>query len=144
MSYGNISIFIVIYCLIPHCSQWLSYISTPSEYPFDLWKQISTKKHFTGSRSQKHVILLKGIIIGRFNNGFYLESLLVVSIIIAGGENEGSVKGLRIGLPTDCFGEGLDPEVRQAVLDVAQVLKSRGAIVEEFSLPIMEYVVPCR
>ncbi len=54
----------------------------------------------------------------------------------------GDVKGLRIGLPTDCFGEGLDPEVRQAVLDVAQVLKSRGAIVEEFSLPIMEYVVP--
>lgn len=54
----------------------------------------------------------------------------------------GDVKGLRIGLPTDCFGEGLDPEVRQAVLDVAQVPKSRGAIVEEFSLPIMEYVVP--
>ena len=54
----------------------------------------------------------------------------------------GDVKGLRIGLPTDCFGEGLDPEVRQAVLDAAQVLKSRGAIVEEFSLPIMEYVVP--
>ena len=54
----------------------------------------------------------------------------------------GDVKGHRIGLPTDCFGEGLDPEVRQAVLDVAQVLKSRGAIVEEFSLPIMEYVVP--
>ena len=54
----------------------------------------------------------------------------------------GDVKGLRIGLPTDCFGEGLDPEVRQAVLDVAQVLKRRGAIVEEFSLPIMEYVVP--
>lgn len=54
----------------------------------------------------------------------------------------GDVRGLRIGLPADCFGEGLDSEIRKAVLSVAQVLKSRGATVEEFSLPVMEYVVP--
>ena len=54
----------------------------------------------------------------------------------------GDVRGLRVGIPTDCFGEGLDGEVRQAVLAVADVLKSRGAMVEEFSLPVMEYVVP--
>ncbi len=54
----------------------------------------------------------------------------------------GEVKGLRIGVPADCFGDGLDDEVRKAVLAVADVLKSRGAVVEEFSLPIMEYVVP--
>ncbi len=54
----------------------------------------------------------------------------------------GDVRGLKIGIPADCFGDGLDSEVRRAVLAVAEVLKSRGAAVEEFSLPIMEYVVP--
>lgn len=42
----------------------------------------------------------------------------------------------------DCFGEGLDPEVRAQVLAVADVLKGRGAAVEELRLPVMEYVVP--
>ena len=54
----------------------------------------------------------------------------------------GDLRGKKIGLPADCFGEGLDPEVRSAVLAAAAVLKARGATVEEFSLPVMEYVVP--
>ena len=54
----------------------------------------------------------------------------------------GDVRGVKVGIPADCFGEGLDSEVRKAVLAVADVLKSRGAVVEEFSLPIMKYVVP--
>ena len=54
----------------------------------------------------------------------------------------GDVKGKKIGLPVDCFGEGLDPEVRAAALAAAEVLKARGAQVEEFALPVMEYVVP--
>lgn len=54
----------------------------------------------------------------------------------------GDVRGLKIGLPAECFGEGLDPDVWRAVLAAADVLQSRGAAVEEFSLPVMEYVVP--
>ena len=54
----------------------------------------------------------------------------------------GDLRGKKIGIPADCFGEGLDGEVRAAVLAAAQVLKGRGAQLEEFSLPIMEYVVP--
>lgn len=54
----------------------------------------------------------------------------------------GDLRGKRIGLPADCFGEGLDPEVRAAVLAAAQVLKDRGARVEEFALPILRYAVP--
>ena len=54
----------------------------------------------------------------------------------------GDLRGKRIGLPVDCFGEGLDPEVRAAVLAAAEVLKARGATVEEFALPVMKYVVP--
>ena len=54
----------------------------------------------------------------------------------------GDVRGLKIGLPADCFGEGLDGEVRAAVLAVAEGLRARGAVVEECALPIMDYVVP--
>ena len=54
----------------------------------------------------------------------------------------GDLKGMKVGIPADCFGSGLDPEVRESVLGVAEVLKGRGAQVEEFQLPIMEYVVP--
>lgn len=58
------------------------------------------------------------------------------------GALDGDIRGLRIGLPADCFGEGLDPQVAQAVREAAQVLKARGAVVEACALPIMEYVVP--
>lgn len=54
----------------------------------------------------------------------------------------GDLRGKKIGLPADCFGDGLDPEVRSAVLAAAEVLKARGAVVEEVALPVMEYVVP--
>ena len=52
------------------------------------------------------------------------------------------VKGLKIGIPKDYFGEGLDPEVKDAVLKAAEVLKEKGAIVEEFDLSLVEYAIP--
>ena len=54
----------------------------------------------------------------------------------------GDLRGKKIGLPADCFGDGLDGEVRSAVLAAVEILKARGAVVEEVSLPVMEYVVP--
>ena len=52
------------------------------------------------------------------------------------------VKGLRIGIPNDYFGEGLDPEVKKAVLDAAGVLEAKGAIVERFDLGLAKYAIP--
>ena len=52
------------------------------------------------------------------------------------------VKGLRIGIPGDYFGEGLDLEVKEAVLGAAKVLEERGALVEEFDLSLVEYAIP--
>ena len=52
------------------------------------------------------------------------------------------VKGMRIGIPRDYFGEGLDGEVRTAVLEAADALKERGAVVEEFDLSLVEYAIP--
>ncbi len=52
------------------------------------------------------------------------------------------VRGLRIGIPRDYFGEGLDSEVKDAVLKAAQVLAAKGAVVEEFDLSLVEYAIP--
>ena len=52
------------------------------------------------------------------------------------------VKGMKIGIPRDYFGEGLDPEVKEAVLAAAKVLEAKGAIVEEFDLSLVEYAIP--
>ena len=52
------------------------------------------------------------------------------------------VKGMKIGIPKDYFGEGLDPEVKEAVLNAAKKLEEKGAIVEEFELSLVEYAIP--
>ena len=52
------------------------------------------------------------------------------------------VEGLRIGIPADDSGKGLDPEIREAIWSVAMALKERGALLEEFDLGITKYVVP--
>jgi len=52
------------------------------------------------------------------------------------------VKGLRIGIPIDYLGEGLDDEVRTAVLQAAEVLEKKGALVERFDLSLVEYAIP--
>lgn len=52
------------------------------------------------------------------------------------------VKGMKIGIPTDYFGEGLDADVAKAIKDAAAVLESKGAIVEEFNLSLVEYAIP--
>lgn len=52
------------------------------------------------------------------------------------------VKGMKIGIPRDYFGDGLDSEVKEAVLTAARALEAKGAIVEEFDLSLVEYAIP--
>lgn len=52
------------------------------------------------------------------------------------------VKGLKIGIPRDYFGDGLDSEVKEAVLAAAKKLEEQGAVVEEFDLSLVEYAIP--
>jgi aspartyl-tRNA(Asn)/glutamyl-tRNA(Gln) amidotransferase subunit A len=52
------------------------------------------------------------------------------------------VKGLKIGIPKDYFGEGLDSEVKETILNAVKVLEDKGAIVEEFDLSLVEYAIP--
>lgn len=52
------------------------------------------------------------------------------------------VKGMKIGIPKDYFGEGLDADVKEKVLAAANLLKEKGAVVEEFDLSLVEYAIP--
>lgn len=52
------------------------------------------------------------------------------------------VKGIKIGIPKDYFGAGLDGEVKEAVLNAAKELEKKGAILEEFDLSLVDYAIP--
>ena len=49
------------------------------------------------------------------------------------------VKGMRIGLPKEYIGEGINEEVKEAILEVAKKYEEMGAIVEECSLDVGKY-----
>ncbi|CAH0122572.1 Glutamyl-tRNA(Gln) amidotransferase subunit A [Paenibacillus sp. CECT 9249] len=53
----------------------------------------------------------------------------------------GDVKGLRIGVPKEYFGDGIDPKVKDSVLTALKVLESLGATWEEVSLPHTDYAI---
>ncbi|WP_281889641.1 Asp-tRNA(Asn)/Glu-tRNA(Gln) amidotransferase subunit GatA [Paenibacillus sp. YYML68] len=53
----------------------------------------------------------------------------------------GDVKGLRIAVPKEYMGQGIDPKVKDAIQTALKVLEGLGAIVEEVSLPHSEYAV---
>ncbi|MFC5704408.1 Asp-tRNA(Asn)/Glu-tRNA(Gln) amidotransferase subunit GatA [Cohnella faecalis] len=53
----------------------------------------------------------------------------------------GDVKGLRIGVPKEYIGQGIDPQVKERVLEALKVFESMGAVWEEISLPHTEYAV---
>jgi len=52
------------------------------------------------------------------------------------------IKGKKIGIPTDYFGEGLQEDTKTAVLAAAKKLEEMGAIIEEFPMPIAKYAIP--
>jgi len=52
------------------------------------------------------------------------------------------LSGLKIGLPVEYFGDGLDPEVEAAVREAVRVYESLGATVREVSLPHTHYAIP--
>jgi len=51
------------------------------------------------------------------------------------------VKGLKIGVPKEYFGEGINEEVSISVKNAIKKYEEMGAIVEEFSLPIADYAL---
>lgn len=54
----------------------------------------------------------------------------------------GDIRGKKIGLPTECFGEGLNPEVHDSLMETVKVLESMGATTEYFPMPLTQFAVP--
>ena len=57
-------------------------------------------------------------------------------------ELEKPIRGLKIGVAKEYFGEGLDGEVRKSVEDAVQKLARMGCEIVEVSLPHTEYAIP--
>ncbi|TXR53957.1 Asp-tRNA(Asn)/Glu-tRNA(Gln) amidotransferase subunit GatA [Reinekea thalattae] len=52
------------------------------------------------------------------------------------------IKGLKIGLPKEFFGDSLDAGIRDAVMQAVKQLEAQGAIIKEISLPRTELAIP--
>ncbi len=51
------------------------------------------------------------------------------------------VKGLKIGVPKEYFGEGIDNEVKTSVLNAVKELEKQGAVIKDISLPSTDYAL---
>lgn len=51
------------------------------------------------------------------------------------------VKGLKVGIPKEYFGEGIDSEVKNAVMDAVKLYEQNGAVIREISLPSTGYAL---
>lgn len=56
-------------------------------------------------------------------------------------KNADRLEGVKIGLPRNYFASGIDDGVKQAVLAAAKEFEAAGAIVEEFDMPLMDYII---
>ena len=52
------------------------------------------------------------------------------------------VKGKKIGIPDEYFGEGIDADVKARVMEAVKYFEDNGAVVETFGMPIVEYAIP--
>jgi aspartyl-tRNA(Asn)/glutamyl-tRNA(Gln) amidotransferase subunit A len=54
---------------------------------------------------------------------------------------KGAVTGMRVALPKQFIGQGLDREVRAAILQAIAILTKQGVVVEEVDVPILDYAL---
>ena len=59
-----------------------------------------------------------------------------------GETNTERLDGVRIGLPRNYFESGINEDVKRAVLAVSKELEEAGASIEEFEMPLMDYMIP--
>jgi aspartyl-tRNA(Asn)/glutamyl-tRNA(Gln) amidotransferase subunit A len=57
-------------------------------------------------------------------------------------ESDKGPEGLRIGVPKEYFGEGLEPEVRERIEAGVDSLKAAGCVIKPISLPSTRYAIP--
>jgi aspartyl-tRNA(Asn)/glutamyl-tRNA(Gln) amidotransferase subunit A len=86
----------------------------------------------------RDVATVLGIIAGRDANDSTSTTAPVPDYM---GEAEKPVKGLRIGIPKEYFGEGMDPEVRKKVESGIDVLRKLGCEIREIRMPHTDYAI---
>jgi aspartyl-tRNA(Asn)/glutamyl-tRNA(Gln) amidotransferase subunit A len=59
-----------------------------------------------------------------------------------GSSTPENLDGVKIGLPANYFAGGIDADVKRGVLSAAKELEASGARIEEFEMPMMDYMVP--
>jgi aspartyl-tRNA(Asn)/glutamyl-tRNA(Gln) amidotransferase subunit A len=97
---------------------------------FDCIGPLATTVHDTA--------LVLEVIAGKDQNDSTTSSRVVDTYTRFIGETE---KNLKIGMPGEYFGEGLDPEIRARVEQVANNLKEKGAEIVPINLPHTEYAI---
>jgi len=53
-----------------------------------------------------------------------------------------NMKGVKIGLPSNYLSSGIDDDVKNAVIAAAKEFEAAGAVIEEFEMPLTEYLIP--
>jgi aspartyl-tRNA(Asn)/glutamyl-tRNA(Gln) amidotransferase subunit A len=86
----------------------------------------------------RDVSIVLGIIAGRDVNDSTSTTASVPDYAVEAGK---PVKGLRIGIPKEYFGEGMDPEVRKKIEAGIEVLRKLGCEVREIRMPHTDYAI---
>jgi aspartyl-tRNA(Asn)/glutamyl-tRNA(Gln) amidotransferase subunit A len=86
----------------------------------------------------RDVATVLGIIAGRDVND---STSTTAPVPDYAAETEKPVKGLRIGIPKEYFGEGMDPEVRKKVEAGIEVLRKLGCEIREIQMPHTDYAI---
>jgi aspartyl-tRNA(Asn)/glutamyl-tRNA(Gln) amidotransferase subunit A len=82
--------------------------------------------------------LVLGVIAGHDNRDATSADISVPDYL---AEMEKDIRGLRVAIPREYFVEGMDPDVRQAMMEAKAKLESMGAHFGEVSLPHTDYAV---
>src|SRR2546423_2118212 len=89
-------------------------------------------------RKVSDIASVLGIVAGRDTHDATTADVPVPDYV---GELAGDIKGARIGFPRELFGEGLDDEVRAAVLKTIEAYRELGAEIVEVELPHAKYCI---
>lgn len=87
------------------------------------------------AKSIEDVALILNVISGKDDN----DSTSVDSIKIDYPIKKLTEQKIKIGIPKEYFGEGLDNEIKMRIFNVVEILKSNGIEFESVSLPMTEY-----
>ena len=91
------------------------------------------------TRTVRDAAIMLGVIAGHDPLDATSSKLPVPDYVQALGQ---PVKGLRVGVPAEYFGDGLDAEVRAAIDSAIEQLRAVGCIIRPVSLPHTRYAIP--